>query len=84
MDMAQEIYNNRAKPQQDAAGSPVTQSMLDFECCSEVLTFAMQDKYHSFSLGLGTVLECLKVAEQEGHVPPLPDGWWIKIRCMYI
>ena len=51
--------------------------------CEDHLVFAMSDKYHEFSLGLTTVLNCLQIAEQKGHVPPLPDEWWILIIRRY-
>jgi hypothetical protein len=43
----------------------------------------MKDSYHSFSLGLVTVLECLRLAEQQGHVPELPPEWWTMISNRY-
>ena len=79
----QNIYENRANVKKDISGIPETQDTSCYNCCSEVLVFAMQDNYHQFSLGLGTVLECLHAAEQAGSVPPLPDGWWIQVKCMY-
>lgn len=47
--------------------------------CDEDIVFAMSDKYHEFSIGLRTILRCLKIAENEGSVPPLPTEWWISI-----
>lgn len=46
----------------------------DCERCGDPLIFAMQDRQHQFSLGLVTVLQCLRVAEREGFVPALPPG----------
>lgn len=49
------------------------------QSCGESLVFGMKDNYHEFSLGLSTVLECLFVAENQGHLPKLPEEWWIRI-----
>lgn len=48
----------------------------DCDVCNEALTFVLRDNYHHFSLPLSTLLECLYVAEKQGEVPALPDGWW--------
>lgn len=52
----------------------------DYECCGEVLAFAMKDNHHTFSIGLSTVLKCLAIAEQEGYVPKLPGMWWLMVK----
>lgn len=44
--------------------------------CDGVLLFAMRDEHHLFSLDLETVLQCVRIAEQEGDLPALPDEWW--------
>lgn len=66
-------FNNRADI---TDGDNQIQDCSDHECCGERLAFAMKDKYHEFSIGLSTILHCLAVAEQEGYVPKLPNGWW--------
>ena len=45
--------------------------------------FAMKDKYHEFSIGLRTILDCLELAEQEGAVPKLSEEWWIQVQNRY-
>ena len=55
----------------------------DCERCGDPLIFAMQDRQHQFSLGLVTVLQCLRVAEQEGFVPALPPEWWWAVESRY-
>ena len=67
-----EILENRAQPE-------------DGECAQEgcELVFAMRDRHHAFSLDLSTVLQCLRMAEQEGGVPKLPDDWWIAVERRY-
>lgn len=47
--------------------------------CDEPLYFALKDSYHSFSLPLSTLLECLKFAENEGAIPPIDITWWCEI-----
>lgn len=49
------------------------------EACDERLIFGMRDNHHDFSLGLSTVLECLLIAEKQGHIPELPAEWRITI-----
>ncbi len=69
-----DIYENRALQTDPDKAEQV--NCLD---CNEELAFAMRDKHHEFSIGLRTVLQCLRLAEQEGNVPPLPIEWWNKI-----
>ncbi|GHV09419.1 hypothetical protein FACS1894217_13700 [Clostridia bacterium] len=59
----------------------VTGSPVENNCdrCSEPLIFAMRDKEHEFSLGLLTVLDCLKLAEKEGAIPELSSDWWFSV-----
>ena len=72
---SKEIYGNRAELQRDQQPKDCTA----FECCDEELVFALKDRYHSFSIGFSTILQCLAFAEKEGYVPKLPDDWWIKV-----
>ena len=48
-------------------------------CCDEQLYFALRDNYHSFSVSISTLLECLKFAENEGVIPPIDASWWIDV-----
>ena len=77
------IYSNRAGAIKDSHGDVVSEDVANCENCNELLVFAMKDKYHEFSLGLRTVLECLRVAETEGYVPKLPSDWWISVKNHY-
>lgn len=45
--------------------------------------FLLKDSGHEFTLGLSDVLDCLKYAESEGMVPPVPIPWWISLAGMY-
>ncbi|MBN6058658.1 hypothetical protein [Aggregatibacter actinomycetemcomitans] len=49
------------------------------KCCDEPLIFALKDDHHEFSIGLSTILECLKFAQDEGVIPPIPVDWWFDI-----
>lgn len=73
-----DILNNPATL--DDNPPPVSEADLS---CDEYMVFAMQDKHHRFSLGLGTVLECLHAAEKEGAVPELPPQWWLTLSSRY-
>lgn len=53
------------------------------DCCDDPVLFHMRDNYHEFSMGLFPILRCLRLAEEDGHVPPLGDEWWINIRVRY-
>lgn len=68
------ILENRAD-----LGSPEAQDFSD----GEELVFALQDRHHQFSLGLTTILQCVRLAEQEGGVPALPEEWWIQVARRY-
>lgn len=79
--MPQDPHSSLNNPAQlDDNPPPSDESDLS---CDEYMVFAMQDKYHRFSLGLGTVLECLHAAEKEGAVPPLPADWWLALNGRY-
>lgn len=55
----------------------------DCEYCKEDYLFAMKDRYHEFSVGLRTILDCLEMAEKEGAVPKLSDQWWLDVKNRY-
>lgn len=78
-------WENRAvsepsqRPSQHSQGE-TGETPVYCESCKELLVFAMRDKEHTFSLGLSTVLDCLRIAETRGFVPHLPDTWWGQLR----
>ena len=59
--------------------------------CQEAMIFALKIGEKEVSIGLNTILACLKIAEKEGYVPPLEgensqffaNSWWCKIERMY-
>lgn len=53
------------------------------ERCDDPLLFTMRDNHHDFAMGLFTVLQCLRLAEKEGHVPSLPESWWVQLAVRY-
>ena len=69
------VFFNRAK---------VTKTeQINCEKCFEDIIFALRDNYHEFSIGLSTILECLKHSEREGIIPPISDEWWIDVYNNY-
>ncbi|AMB85999.1 hypothetical protein AWM79_12090 [Pseudomonas agarici] len=72
-----EILENRTTLAQSPSIKP------DGDCCRDDLVFALRDKHHTFSLNMGTILQCLRLAEHEGAVPELPEGWWSRISRRY-
>ncbi|WP_281687535.1 hypothetical protein [Pseudomonas citronellolis] len=72
-----QILQNRARL------SKTDGEMVENDCCSGAVIFALQDRHHQFSLGLETVLECLRFAEGSGALPALPDDWWNSVRGRY-
>lgn len=51
--------------------------------CDNSLMFLMKDNYHEFFIGIVTILDCLKKAEDAREVPELPFDWWAKISRRY-
>ena len=49
----------------------------------ELLLFHLKAQEKEFTLGLSDVLECLKFAESEGIVPPIPGAWWLTMSEVY-
>lgn len=49
------------------------------ENCFENVVFLLKDKNHEFSMGLSEILKCLKFAETEGEIPPIPPSWWLDV-----
>ncbi|OLU25665.1 hypothetical protein BVH03_17650 [Pseudomonas sp. PA15(2017)] len=72
-----EILENRA----ELSSEPVQET--SGQCCDNHLIFALRDRHHDFSLGISTVLECLRFAEAQGAIPALPEDWWIAVRGRY-
>ncbi|MDR2819018.1 MAG: XRE family transcriptional regulator [Desulfovibrio sp.] len=76
------LLKNPAVPVRDESGTiPAKEKFSD--CCADPLLFAMQDNFHQFSMGLFTILQCLRVAEENGHVPHLPEDWWVQLAVRY-
>ncbi|MBU2856342.1 hypothetical protein [Acidithiobacillus sp.] len=69
------ILDNRA----DLASADAQDSSVN----EEEMVFALQDQHHKFSMGLSTILQCLRMAEQEGGIPKLPSDWWIQVARRY-
>jgi len=55
--------------------------------CQDPLVFSLDVAGKQVFVGITTVLDCLKIAEEEGIIPPIDadreytvHGWWAKIR----
>ena len=57
----------------------VTRTHIDVDCCDSSAVFVLGNGHDHFAVPLGTVLSCLKVAEEHGHVPEIDAGWWCLI-----
>lgn len=62
-----EIFFNRAEIEKA--------EQICCENCFEQVVFMLKDKNHEFSMGLTTILECLKFAIENGDLPKLPLSW---------
>lgn len=38
--------------------------------------FVLDNGKEQFAVHLEMMLKCIKFAEQEGKIPPLPSDWW--------
>lgn len=56
----------------------------DCEECLEDYYFTMRDRYHEFNIGLGPILNCLKIAQEQGAVPTIDSEWWVKVVNRYV
>lgn len=49
----------------------------------EIIWFHLKKGEIDFKIGLSDILLCLKFAEEQGEVPPLPKLWWAQITEVY-
>jgi hypothetical protein len=49
----------------------------------ESMVFSLRDLRQDYSLGLPTVLQCLRRAEIIDAVPPLSAAWWLLLSRKY-
>ncbi|MBQ4132968.1 MAG: hypothetical protein IJD04_04445 [Desulfovibrionaceae bacterium] len=80
-EMVKRCNENEARLRDGESGLQTQENSCDY--CNNPILFAMQDNYHQFSMGLITILQCLKLAEDEGHVPKLPGDWWVQLANRY-
>lgn len=74
----QSSLRNRVVPARDASGVPMFKEHA-CEVCDLAQYFPMRDNHHDVAIGLLTILQCFRMAEKQGHVPPLPEGWWVQL-----
>jgi len=61
-----------------------SQIIQECEICDEPIIFALATKNgENFSVGLTTILECLKIAEKEYHIPPIDSKFWLAVKNDY-
>lgn len=55
---------------------------LDCQNCETHVRFELfgHKMPEGLSIDLSTVPVCLSLAEQAGHIPPLPTEWWIETK----
>ncbi len=75
----QAILKNRADVMMEKTRIPGEDANPDLD----EIVFALRDSHHDFSMDLTTILCCLRLAEQEGGVPPLPETWWTSVSGRY-
>lgn len=73
---------NRVTPVRSENGKICAKDVIENDDVVEQLVFAMKDKTHDFTIGLDIIIECLKIAEDEGCVPKLPESWWNDVNVM--
>ncbi|EAA5258697.1 hypothetical protein DP804_19745 [Salmonella enterica subsp. enterica] len=54
----------------------IVRTSVDVDCCDSSAVFVLDNGHDHFSVSLETVLLCLKVAEEHGHVPEIGANWW--------
>ncbi|VXD06737.1 conserved hypothetical protein [Enterobacterales bacterium 8AC] len=59
--------------------SDVSRVQIDNECCDSSAIFILDNGCDHFTVSLETILSCLKMAEEHGHVPALDADWWCLI-----
>ena len=57
----------------------VTRTHIDVDCCDSSAVFVLDNGHDHFAVSLETILSCLKVAEEHGHVPEIGADWWCLI-----
>lgn len=55
----------------------------DCDVCGVSPTFLAEVDGSALAIDLPTILKCLRLAERQGAVSPLPDGWWTTVAERY-
>ncbi|MFQ0999864.1 hypothetical protein [Gilliamella sp. BG6] len=51
--------------------------------CDNPILFKVKDTKHEFQIGLFTILNCLKIAEQNNYIPQINVQFWILVENRY-
>ena len=54
----------------------ITKDFNPIKDVEEKVFFHLQDSTHEFTMGLKSILQCLKFAEDENVIPKLPQDFW--------
>lgn len=57
--------------------------IVDLGDNDDMLYFHLNTSTDQITIGLSSVLECLKFAESEEYIPELPLPWWINLYGIY-
>ncbi|MCX2957103.1 MAG: hypothetical protein K7J15_05205, partial [Candidatus Regiella insecticola] len=49
---------------------------VDYSSYDSPTVFILNNRQDTFSLHLETLLDCLRMAQDHGHVPALDSAWW--------
>ncbi len=44
--------------------------------CDPSTHFVIENSHSQTTIGLNIILQCLRIAELQADIPPLPDEWW--------
>lgn len=48
----------------------------NINCCDNTAMFLLDNGKTQFAIHLEIMLKCIKFAEDQGKIPPLPPEWW--------
>jgi len=57
--------------------------IVDLGDNDDMLYFHLNTSTDQITIGLSSILECLKFAESEEYIPELPLPWWINLYGIY-
>lgn len=52
---------------------------VDYDSCDSPAVFILDNGEDTFAVHLETLLDCLRMAEDHGHVPAIDAAWWQQV-----